>query len=41
MAYVHDRQRGEVTIMSGTEQVTYRDRALARRLVKSANRKLS
>ena len=36
MAYVHDVQRGEVTVMSGTGEVTYRDRALVKRLMAAA-----
>jgi hypothetical protein len=36
MAYVHDAERGEVTVMSGTREVTYRDRALAKRLMAAA-----
>jgi hypothetical protein len=36
MAYVHDAERGEVTVMSGTREVTYRDRALAKRLMSAA-----
>jgi hypothetical protein len=36
MAYVHDVERGEVTVMSGTGEVTYRDRALVKRLMAAA-----
>jgi hypothetical protein len=36
MAYVHDAQRGEITVMSGTEEVTYRDRVLVKRLMAAA-----
>lgn len=36
MAYVHDAQRGEVTVMSGTRETTYRDPALVKRLLKAA-----
>jgi hypothetical protein len=36
MAYVHDAQRGEITVMSGTREVTYRDRALTKRLMAAA-----
>jgi hypothetical protein len=36
VAYVHDAGRGEVTVMSGSNQVTYRDRALAKRLMDAA-----
>ena len=36
MAYVRDAQRGEVTVMSGTGETTYRDPALVKRLLKAA-----
>jgi hypothetical protein len=36
MAYVRDAQRGEVTVMSGTAETTYRDRALVKRLLDAA-----
>jgi|SRR5690242_6211496 len=36
MAYVRDAARGEVTVMSGTHERTYRDRALAKRLMAAA-----
>jgi hypothetical protein len=36
MAYVRDAARGEVTVMSGTHEKTYRDRALAKRLMAAA-----
>ena len=36
VAYVHDVERGEVTVMSGTGEVTYRDRALVKRLMAAA-----
>lgn len=36
VAYVRDATRGEVTVMSGTEEKTYRDRALAKRLIAAA-----
>ncbi|HEV3283411.1 MAG TPA: hypothetical protein VG010_04345 [Solirubrobacteraceae bacterium] len=36
MAYVRDAERGEVTVMSGTGETTYRDPALARRLLAAA-----
>jgi hypothetical protein len=36
MAYVRDADRGEVTVMSGTGETTYRDRALAKRLLDAA-----
>jgi hypothetical protein len=36
MAYVRDAERGEVTVMSGTGETTYRDRALTQRLLDAA-----
>ena len=36
MAYVRDAERGEVTVMSGTSETTYRDRALTKRLLDAA-----
>src|SRR5436305_8095656 len=36
MAYVRDAQRAEVTVMSGTNEMTYRDRALVKRLLAAA-----
>jgi hypothetical protein len=36
VAYVRDAERGEVTVMSGTGETTYRDRALTRRLLAAA-----
>jgi hypothetical protein len=36
MAYVRDAKRGEVTVMSGTSETTYRDPALAKRLLAAA-----
>jgi hypothetical protein len=36
MAYVSDAKRGEVTVLSGLRETTYRDPALARRLLKAA-----
>ena len=38
VAYVRDAARGEVTVVSGTHEMTYHDRALARRLLKAAPR---
>jgi len=35
-AYVHSEARGEVTVMSGTRETTYRDPALAKRLLDAA-----
>ena len=36
LAFVRDADRGEVTVMSGTRERTYRDRALVRRMLKVA-----
>jgi hypothetical protein len=36
MAYVRDAERGEVTVMSGASETTYRDRSLAKRLLDAA-----
>jgi hypothetical protein len=36
VAYVRDAQRGEVTVVAGTSETTYRDRALVRRLLAAA-----
>jgi hypothetical protein len=36
MAYVRDAKRGEVTIVAGTSELTYRDPALVKRLLKAA-----
>ncbi len=36
VAYVRDASRGEVTVMSGASETTYRDRALVSRLLKAA-----
>jgi hypothetical protein len=33
MAFVRDAARGEVTVLSGTREVTYRDPALAKRML--------
>jgi hypothetical protein len=33
MAYVRNAERGEVTILSGTRETTYRDPALVQRLI--------
>ena len=38
VAYVRDAQRGEVTVTSGTSEHTYRDRALAQKLVRAARK---
>jgi hypothetical protein len=39
VAYVRDVERGEVTVVSGTRETTYRDRALVRRLVRAAGKR--
>jgi hypothetical protein len=36
LVYVRDAKRGEVTVMHGTRTMTYKDRALVRRLLKAA-----
>jgi hypothetical protein len=36
MAYVRDARRGEVTVMHGTSETTYRDRGLVKRLLDAA-----
>ena len=36
MAYVRDAERGEVTVMHGASEATYRDKALVKRLMKAA-----
>jgi hypothetical protein len=36
IAYVRDAERGEVTVLSGTSETTYRDRALVKRLMAAA-----
>jgi hypothetical protein len=36
MAYVRDARRGEVTLMHGTTETTYRDPALVKRLLDAA-----
>jgi hypothetical protein len=36
MAYVRDAERGEVTVMAGTSETTYRDRSLVKRLLDAA-----
>ena len=36
VAYVRDEARGEVTVMRGTRESTYRDRALVKRLLAAA-----
>lgn len=36
VAYVRDADRGEVTVVSGTSEATYRDRGLVKRLLDAA-----
>ncbi len=36
MAYVRDEQRGEVTVVAGLHETTYRDEALVKRLLAAA-----
>ena len=36
LAYVRDAEAGEVTVVSGTSETTYRDRALVKRLLGAA-----
>ena len=36
VAYVRDATKGEVTVMHGTSETTYRDRSLVKRLLQSA-----
>lgn len=36
VAYIRDTERGEVTLVSGTSEVTYRDRNLVKRLLAAA-----
>ena len=36
MAYVRDHATGEVTVMAGTQEMTYRDPALVKRLLDAA-----
>jgi hypothetical protein len=36
VVFVRDAKRGEVTVLHGTRELTYRDRALVRRLLKAA-----
>ena len=38
VAFVRDAKRGEVTVMAGTRETTYRDPALVARLEKAARR---
>lgn len=37
MAYIHNAERGEVTIVSGDVERTYRDHALTKRLLDAAS----
>lgn len=41
VAYVRDAERGEVTVMRGTAETTYRDRALVKRLLAAAPKQTS
>ena len=36
MAYVRDADKGEVTVMAGTHEKTYRDKTLVKRMLKHA-----
>ena len=36
VAYVRDAKKAQVTVLSGTDEVTYRDPALTKRLLKAA-----
>ena len=36
MAYIRDAERGEVTVMQGTRETTYRDQGLVRQLLSAA-----
>jgi hypothetical protein len=36
VVYVRDAARGEVTVLHGTHETTYRDRGLVKRLLKAA-----
>jgi hypothetical protein len=36
VAYVRDANKGEVTVMHGTNETTYRDRSLVKRLLQAA-----
>lgn len=38
VAYVRDVERGEVTVVAGTRETTYRDRGLVNRLAKAVSR---
>ena len=38
VAYVRDAQKAEVTLLVGTDEVTYRDPSLVKRLMKAARR---
>ena len=37
VAYVRDAEKSEVTVLHGTQEVTYRDPALTKRLLKAAH----
>jgi len=36
VAYLREGEHGEVTVLSGTHEITFRDRGLARRLLRAA-----
>lgn len=36
IAYIRDAKRGEVTVLSGTRETTYRDPTLVKRMLKAA-----
>jgi anaerobic selenocysteine-containing dehydrogenase len=38
VAYVRDAARGEITVLAGTREATYRDKTLVKRLLKAAGR---
>ena len=40
-AYIRDAAKGEITVMSGTRETTYRDRGLVDRLMAAADPKAS
>jgi TAT (twin-arginine translocation) pathway signal sequence len=39
VAYVRNVERGEITVTAGTDQHTYRDRALVQRLLRAAGKR--
>jgi hypothetical protein len=40
VAYVRDAERGEVTVVAGERETTYRDPALVKRLVKAGKKEV-